>query len=81
MPMSHVVELSNVNPKFNTFASKYHNITMAAHLFHLFTKWPRHIFCERLFSPRQNEVVLVDQIRLVGHGLFPCRWGLVVMAL
>ena len=32
------------------------NKTMMGYVLHLFTKWPRHIFMERLFSPRQKEV-------------------------
>ena len=29
---------------------------MVGHLFHLFTKWPRHMYMEGLFSPHHNVV-------------------------
>jgi len=29
---------------------------MVAQLLYIFTKWPRHLLCESLLSPRQNEV-------------------------
>ena len=35
--------------------SKCLNITIVGYLLHLFTKWPRHIFSESLFSSRHNE--------------------------
>ena len=50
----------SVNPKSNKCpvtpcaSSTCLNITMLAHVLHLFTKWPGHIFFESLFSPRQN---------------------------
>ena len=55
--MSRVVELPTVNPKSNKFPVT----TMVLHLglFNLFTKWPRHIFYESLFSLRQNVIMCV----------------------
>jgi len=37
-------------------SSKRLNRTMVGYLLHLFTKWPRHMFLESIFSPRQKEV-------------------------